>query len=132
LYLNKERTIGNVGEDIYIKNMNISEESKKSIIRVISYFLFCGTVIGKSKYPSNSILEIQELNDIKKWKFYNCINNEKKNEYVQNIYDRIILYMRDKGMPIKKNILCNPWIFHKIRENNIIKEKGSLHIRLKK
>jgi hypothetical protein len=105
LYLNKERTIGNVGEDIYIKNMNISEESKKSIIRVISYFLFCGTVIGKSKYPSNSILEIQELNDIKKWKFYNYI---------------------------KKNILCNPWIFHKIRENNIIKEKGSLHIRLKK
>jgi hypothetical protein len=31
-YLNKERTDGNVGEDIHIKKMNMSEESKKCII----------------------------------------------------------------------------------------------------
>lgn len=131
-YLNKERINGNVGEDIHIKNMNISEEFKKCIICVITYFLFCGTGVGKSKYPSNSILEIQEPNDIKKWKFYNCIDNKKKDEYAQNIYDRIILSMRDKGMPTKKNALCEPWIFRQIKENDIIKEKGSLHIRLKK
>ncbi len=88
--------------------------------------------MGKSKYPANSILEIQEPNDIKKWKFYNCIDNKKKNEYVKNIYDRIILSMRDKGMPNKKNVLCDPWIFRQMKENEIIKEKGSLHIRLKK
>ena len=112
--------------------MNICTESKNCIIRVISYFLFCGTGMGKSKYPSNSILEIQDPNDIEKWKFYNCIDSEKKNDYVRNIYDRIILSMRDKGMPRKKNVLCNPWIFNQMKENEIIKEKGSLHIRLKK
>jgi hypothetical protein len=78
--------------------------------------------MGKSKYPSNSILEIQDPNDIEKWKFYNCIDSEKKNDYVRNIYDRIILSMRYKGMPRKKNVLCNPWIFNQMKENEIIKE----------
>ena len=131
-YLNKERTSGNVGEDIHIKNINISNESKKCIIHVISYFLFNGTGVGKSRYPSNSILEIHEPTDINKWKFYNCIDNKKKNDYIQHIYNRIIISMRDKGMPTKKNLLCDPWIFRQIKENNILKEKGSLHIRLKK
>jgi hypothetical protein len=130
-FLNKERTIGNIKEDIHLKNMNISEEYKKCIINVITYFLFYGTGCGKSKYPSNSILEIKEPNNIKQWKFYNCINNEKKIEYVKNIYDRIILSMRDKGMPSKKNALCDLWILYQTKKN-IIKEKGSLHIRLKK
>ena len=36
-YLNKERINGNVGEDIHIKNMNISEEFKITNIKVANY-----------------------------------------------------------------------------------------------
>jgi hypothetical protein len=131
-YLNNERSNGKVGEDVHIKKMNIDGKSRTCIINVISYFLFEGTGVGISKCPSNSILEIQDPNDIKKWKYYNCITDNDKKKYVEKIYDNIVISMRDKGMPTKKNDLCNPWIFFQKKENGAIKEKGSLHIRLKK
>jgi len=131
-YFNKERFNKNIGEDIHIKNMNICDESADGIIRVVSYFLFDGTGAGKSKYPANSILEIRNPHDIKNWVFYNCIDDVKKYEYTKNIYDRIVLSMRDKGMPRRKNLLCEPWIFYQEKDDGVIKEKGSLHIRLAK
>ena len=63
---------------------------------------------------------------------FNCNNYKSKLKYSRSIYNRIIISMRDKGMPKNKNILCEPWIFYQEKENNIIKEKGSLHIRLTK
>ena len=131
-YFNNQRKNGNVGEDIYIKNMNISKKYKQSIIKTITYFLFDGTGSGISKCPSNSILEVIDPNDINKWNFYNCNNYKSKLKYSKSIYNRIVISMRDKGMPKNKNILCYPWIFFHQKENNIIKEKGSLHIRLTK
>jgi len=132
LMLNNERHKGNTGEDIHIKKMNIDEKCKESLLNTICYFLFTGTGSGKSKYPANSMIEIYDPSDIKKWKYYNCINNDDRIKYVKNIYDRIIISMRNKGMPSKKNVLCDPWIFIQKEENNITKEKGSLHIRLRK
>ena len=130
--LNEERKKGNVGEDIIIskKNINIKNDIKQNLLYVIKYFMFIGSGSGISKNPVNSILEISEPNDITKWNFINCDNDIKKIEYVNKLYNKIVISMRDKGMPKDKNKLeiCKPWIFED--KNN--KKKGSLHIRIKK
>lgn len=130
--LNEERKKGNVGEDIVISNnlINIDNDLQENLLDVLKYFMFYGSGSGISKNPVNSILEISEPNDITKWNFINCDDDIKKIEYIKKIYNKIVISMRDKGMPKNKNKLeiCNPWIYND--KNN--KKKGSLHIRIKK
>lgn len=125
--LNQKRINNEVGEDIQIKNINLSEDEKTCIINTVTYFTFDGSGKCKSKYPCNGVLEVKNVTKPDTWKFIKCNLIEDKKMYVQSIYDRLIISLRDKGMP--KNIpeSCIPWIF----ESNI-KKKGSLHIRLKK
>lgn len=127
--LNNKRYDGTVGEDICLANVDMSDNSKRCIANIVSYFMFDGTGSRKSKYPCNSILEIRDPTDTSLWKFRICDCAEKKITYVCEIYERLILSMRDKGMPSKHNKVCEPWVFYQ-EEND--KEKGSLHIRLKK
>lgn len=130
--LNEERKKGNVCEDIFLSNkfINIENDIKQNLLTVIKYFVFYGSGSGISNNPVNSILEISDPNDINKWKFINCDDDIKKIEYISKIYNKIVISMRDKGMPKDKNKLeiCKPWIFYD--KNN--KKKGSLHIRIKK
>jgi hypothetical protein len=125
--LNEKRKNNEVGEDIQIKNIDLSEEEKNCLINTVAYFTFDGSGKCKSKYQCNSILEVNIINDSKTWKFIKCNTIEDKKKYVESIYNRLVLSIRDKGMP--KNIpeSCKPWI---IEMNS--KKKGSLHIRLKK
>ena len=144
--LNEERKKGTVGEDIQIKNILLSEYQKECIINTVVYFMFDGSGNSKSNNPCNALLEIKEINNLESWKFIKCNTDTDKKMYVQSIYERLILSMRDKGMPksisnmSKKNITdtsnlpeiyttCEPWIFHQAKNN---KKKGSLHIRIKK
>lgn len=132
--INKKRESKLTGEDIDIEKTKINNKLKKTIINVVSYFLFSGTGSCHSKYPVNSILDVYDPKDITKWKFYNCDTDEKKKEYTQNIYNKLVISLRDKGMPksTDKIELCKPWIFQQKKEDGTIKCKGSLHIRIKK
>ena len=125
--LNEKRKKNEVGEDIQIKNIDLSEEEKNCIINTVAYFTFDGSGKCKSKYQCNSVLEVNIINDSKTWKFIKCNTIEDKKKYIESIYNRLVISIRDKGMP--KNIpeSCKPWI---IEMNS--KKKGSLHIRLKK
>ena len=133
--MNEERSKGTVGEDINISNIfpSIKNEIKTNLIEIVKYFMFFGTGRGNANNPVNSILEIYDPSNIDKWKFVNCENENDKIKYIETLYDKLILSMRDKGMPTKKNIQCDPWIFHQ-KNNGKQKEKykGSLHIRIKK
>jgi len=133
--MNKERTDGNVGEDIQISKTfpSLNEDIKKNIIEVVKYFMFEGTGSGNSQNPVNSILEIYEPNNIEKWKFINCEDDKNKIDYIESQYDKLILSLRDKGMPKNNNTICEPWIFYQKKDSKKkSKQKGSLHIRLKK
>ena len=127
--MNIEREIGNTGEDIQISKLNFSEKEKKCICNVLQYFIFDGTGSKKSQRPANSILEISDPSDIKKWTFFRCDDDIKKLTYTQLLYNRVILSLRNKGMT--NNKLNEPWIF-KENKNNSIVEKGSLHARITK
>jgi hypothetical protein len=131
--LNDMRTDGTVGEDIRIKEIKLDDQLKGSIKDVAKFFVFEGTGRGPSKYPCNAIMEILDPDDISKWHFTLCDTDQTKTNYVNSVYDRIVISVRDKGMPKKQSDreLCKQWIFKQKTETGI-REKGSLHMRLDK
>ena len=132
--MNKLRENGTVGEDIPIKNILSTNIHKNCIKKIIKYFMFSGSGRGKSKKASNCILSVKDPTNITTWKFINCDTEMRKLDYINSIYNNLILSMRNKGMPKNKEKLniCEPWIYKHKTDGGIIKKKGSLHIRLKK
>ena len=51
-----------------------------------------------------------------------------KKAYIESIYDKIIISLRNKGMPKVNNEYCEPWIFNDVKPDGSIKYKGSLDI----
>lgn len=125
--LNKERTEGNVSEDIHIIDIDIPDKIKECLMNVIKYFMFEGSGSGKNKMPANAVLNICNPRNIDEWKFSLCNTDETKLNYVKTIYKNIIISIREKGMPKKINKICEPWILQTNKKN-----KGAIHIRLKK
>ena len=109
-------------EDVHILHLNLSNEEKLVIHKVIRYFVFEGTGCGVSVCPADSVLYTKNGSV---HKFYN-----EKDIYITHIIDKLILSMRDKSMPpvtSDKYILCEPWVYYNEKSN---KHKGSLHIRV--
>jgi len=127
--MNIMRYDGDVGEDIHISKINMTAEEKMCLFKVIAYFIFVGSGSRKAKHACNSVLEVLDPCNPLNWKFHMCETMEEKLNYIELIYDKLILSMRDKGMPSSHLKVCEPWIYYQ-DENN--KEKGSLHIRMKK
>ena len=102
---------------------------EKTLKSVIEYFIFDGTGQTKAMYPVNAILNIRDSTNIFTWNFINCPNKESRSGYIETVYPKLILSMRDKGMPSDSGKFekCLPWIFETKG-----KSKGSLHIRISK
>lgn len=128
--LNKLRKEGSLKEDININSQKLTKKQKDSLIKVISYFVFDGTGSVKSLYPVDSILEIDNPEKIDTWKLIICKNEKNKIDYIESIYNSLVLSIRDKGMPKKESIcdIIKPWVY----EPYANKIKGSLHIRIGK
>ena len=77
--------------------------------------MFDGYGSKNANNPANSILEIYDPNNTNKWRFINC--NEDNYNYNYN-YNYKIKFV-NRGFTIKRN-------------QKKSKEKGSLHLRLKK
>lgn len=118
-----------VGEDIRLDSFELSNMEKHCIINVVAYFMFTGTGSKRSEHACNAILEVIDPKNTDEWNYYKCETDKCKREYVEKIYDRLVVSLRDKGMPSTHQKACEPWIFYQDKTN---KEKGSLHIRLKK
>jgi hypothetical protein len=118
-----------IGEDTPISNLMCLKDDyllKEKFLEILSYFVFDGTGKGYSKYKSNSIITYQ--ND--KLIFRRCDNIQNKKAYIESIYDKIVISLRDKGMPKVLNEYCKPWVFNDIKPDGSIKHKGSLHLRI--
>lgn len=118
-----------IGEDTSINQL---ESFKIPAIRlgfmnVLSYFVFEGSGKGDSIYKANSVL-YYEMGQII---FTKCRNSEEKREYIENIYNNVVISLRDKGMPKNNDDYCKPWVFDDIKSDGSMKHKGSLHIRIK-
>jgi len=124
-YIDK-RTKSEINEDCNITKLeSLSNDNiKNSLIKTLQYFIFNGTGRGLSKKSANSILIYNNDDDIK-FEIYDT--DIKKNKYSGDLLNSCIISLREKGMP--KNILDThtPWIYKDHQKN-----KGSIHIRIKK
>lgn len=119
-----------IGEDIPISKLACLKDDyllKEEFLEVLSYFVFDGSGKGYSKCKSDAIMTYQSDKII--FKKYDNIQNKKV--YVESIYDKIVISLRDKGMPKVMKEYCKPWVFNDIKPDGSIKYKGSLHIRIK-
>jgi hypothetical protein len=119
-----------IGEDTPISNLMCLKDDyplKEKFLEILSYFVFDGTGKGYSKCKSDAIMTYQSDEII--FRKYDNIQNKKV--YIETIYDKIVISLRDKGMPKVLNEYCKPWVFNVIKPDGSIKHKGSLHIRIK-
>lgn len=119
-----------IGEDTPISNLMCLKDDyllKEKFLEILSYFVFDGYGKGYSKCKSDAIMTYQRDKII--FKKYDNIQNKKV--YIESIYDKIVISLRDKGMPKVMNEYCKPWVFNDIKPDGSIKYKGSLHIRIK-
>jgi hypothetical protein len=119
-----------IGEDTPISKLMCLKDDyllKEKFLEILSYFVFDGSGKGYSKCKSDAIMTYQMDKII--FKKYDNIQNKKV--YIESIYDKIVISLRDKGMPKVMNEYCKPWVFNDIKPDGSIKYKGSLHIRIK-
>jgi hypothetical protein len=117
-------------EDTDISNLMCLQDDyslKEKFLEILSYFVFDGTGKGYSKCKTDAIITYQSDKII----FRKYDNIQSKKEYIESIYDKIVISLRDKGMPKVLNEYCKPWVFDDIKPDGSIKHKGSLHIRIK-
>jgi len=119
-----------IGQDTPISNLMCLKDDyslKEKFLKILSYFVFYGSGKGYSKCKSDAIISYQSDKII--FRKYNNIQNKKV--YIESIYDKIVISLRDKGMPKVMNEYCKPWVFEDIKPDGSIKYKGSLHLRIK-
>lgn len=126
-YIDKRKN-KEINEDLSISDLMCLKDDyslKEKFLEILSYFVFDGSGRGDSKQKANALI-IYHNNEIN---FINCDNLQNKKKYIDSIYDKIVLSLRNKGMP--KNIpdYCKPWVFNDIKDGSI-KHKGSLHLRV--
>ncbi len=125
----QKRMSGTIGEDAKISDLECLKTPwlKNGFVHILEYFIFNGTGKGDSSHKANSIItyENKEIN------FKKCVSTEEKNQYINSIYEDLILSLRDKGMPKEMTDYCKPWVFNDIQLDGSVKYKGSLHIRMK-
>ena len=118
-----------IGEDIPISKLTCLKDDyllKEDFKEVLSYFIFDGSGRGYSKCKSNAIMTYQS--DKIMFRKYDNIQNKKA--YIESIYDKLVISLRDKGMPKLLQECCKPWVFEDIKPDGSVKYKGSLHIRI--
>ena len=121
----KNKVIGEDIKAIQLQNIGV-EETKNKFIEVLTYFAFDGTGKGDSACKANAI--IYYYHDTVT--FVKCCTLEEKKHYIQTILDKVVISLRDKGMPKKMTDICTPWVYEDCKSYGLIKYKGSLHIRL--
>lgn len=127
-YISK-RKLKLFGEDVNLIDLEYYGNNLifDNFLEIISYFVFDGTGKGESSCKVNSIMYYDNDNI----EFIKCRSIEEKKNYIKSISNKLILSLRDKGMPKKICEVCKPWIFTSNKPDGSIKYKGSLHIRLK-
>ena len=120
-YIDKRKN-NEIGEDIPISKLMCLKDNilLEKFNEVLLYFVFDGSGKGYSKCKSNAIITYQ--NDKIIFNKYDTIQHKKL--YIKSIYDKLIISLRDKGMPKLMNEYCKPWIFDAIQPNKSIKYKA--------
>lgn len=123
-----KRKNNEIGEDVKANRLQYlgDNDTKERFMEVLAYFAFDGTGKGDSACKANAVM-IYHGDSVT---FIKCCTIEEKKQYIRTIMDKVIISLRDKGMPRKINDYCTPWVYEDHKANGLVKHKGSLHIRL--
>ena len=93
--------------------------------KIIEYFIFTGTGVGKSDYQADKVLELNYKELPSSLRVYD------KAKYYDKIWSRLIFSVRNKGMPPKYPVCKNAASINQWTRKRDRRYKGSLHIRYK-
>tara|TARA_B000000557_G_scaffold264441_1_gene269823 strand:+ start:407 stop:1156 length:750 start_codon:yes stop_codon:yes gene_type:complete len=118
------------GECIMLNDIEFTDNERNSLIKILVYFMFFGTAkLGKSESTADAILTWRNGEIIN---YTLCNTEETKIKYIENKWDKFEISLRTKGInPNNITKSDEPWIFNYKCDENTIKRKGGLHIRLK-
>jgi len=122
-YIDKRKE-GTICEDVEIGKLYSyqDEDIKKSLIKLLIYFIFKGTGSKISQHECNAVLIINKNGSLS---FILCETEQEKESYVQTIIEKSVISFRKKGMPKNTTEKCMPWVYV-----NKDKDCGSIHVRL--
>ncbi len=121
----KLRNNGTIKEDTKISDPNCPFKSYKVYLKpIIEYFLFTGTGRGVSNFPADKVMEINYKNLPTEIKIF------EKDDYFDQVWDKLQLSIRSKGMPPNYPTCNNANSISKWTNMAQGKHKGSLHIRV--
>ena len=116
-----------IKEDTKISNPNCPFIPYKSYLKpIIEYFLFTGTGRSISNFPATKILEINYK------KLPVEIRIFEKDNYFEQVWDKLVFSIRSKGMPKKYPNCVDKDSIAKWTKKTEKKYKGALHIRVNK
>ena len=121
----KLRQRGIIKEDTKTSDPNCPFKLYKDYLKpIIEYFLFTGTGSGVSNFPADKVLEINYRNLPAEMRIF------EKDDYFDQVWDRLQLSIRSKGMPPNYPDCKNADSISKWTNVAEGKHKGSLHIRV--
>ncbi len=121
----KLRQDGTIKEDTKISDPNCPFTPYKDYLKpIIEYFLFTGTGRGISNFPASKVLEINYKKLPKEIKIF------EKDDYFDQVWDKLQLSIRSKGMPPSYPNCDNVNSVSKWTNLAEGKHKGALHIRV--
>ena len=126
-YISKRKN-NEIGEDVKASRLQYlgDNDTKERFMEVLAYFAFDGTGKGDSACKANAVMYYHGDSVT----FIKCCTLEEKKQYIRTILDKVVISLRDKGMPRKINDCCSLWVYEDHKPDGSIKHKGSLHIRL--
>ena len=119
-----ERKKKTISEDVKLCKLSsyAVEDIKKTILKMLVYFIFAGTGQKKSNPECTAILL---MNKDGSKQYISCTTEEEKKAYINTIIDNCVLSFRNKGMRKKSREQDLPWVCK--YENT---DYGAIHIRL--
>ena len=122
----EKRKKGIISEDLLLNQLDSfnNPEIKNSVIKMLVYFTFKGTGSKLSPKECDSIIIGNKDDSLT---FFQCVTEEEKESYINTIFEKCVISLRNKGMPKQTNEQCKPWVY----TNEAGKDCGSIHIRVK-
>ena len=122
----EKRKKGIFNEDVPITEFEgfNNTDVKNSFIKMLKYFTFKGTGSKLSPKECDSIIIGNKDDSLT---FFQCVTEEEKESYINTIFEKCVISLRNKGMPKQTNEQCKPWVY----TNEAGKDCGSIHIRVK-
>lgn len=113
-----------IAEDVAASDNCNPFNDRDYLYHVLTYFSFVGTAKGDSIYPADYILSFKNPLNSSTWKYYG------KDEYIPEVWDKLIFSLRTKGLPKNISETDEQWIRIITNKDGESVLSGTLNVRV--